>query len=211
MLEKVINITPGSDYKKSTGNPKYVKKFSSYGYQSVSTNDTIQISPATSLLSSYGWKIINLQNEGDIVEIAFEIDGFEFDTKVSINELNQTSRFEYKIRKNFNGYETEMLITVRLSAPVQKNYSNGKYPIEFITLGKLFDQIKSLSVQKPKLITDIYIIDSISFDLRQELTKEFQYINNCLVKFFEKYISYKPNFHHSNDGEHISIKSIQIQ
>jgi len=211
MLEKVINITPGSDYKKSTGNPKYFKKISQYGYHTVSSNDSIQISPASALLSSYGWKLKKFQNEANNIDLLFETDGFEFETNVLLNEVNQTSRFEYKIRKNVNGYDTEMLITVRITAPINKNYSNGKHQIKLNSLLKLFEQLKSINVNKPKLITDKDVIDSISFELKGDLTKEFYYINYCLLKFLEKYISFKIVYQNSDNDELISIKSIQIQ
>lgn len=211
MLEKVINITPGSDYKKSAGSPKYYKKLSSYGYHQVSTNDSISISPATSLLASLGWKLKKFNNESEKLELIFELNEFEFETTIFFGELNQTSKFDYKVKKNINGFAAELSVSVTLSAPIHHKSNITAYS-QFLALTKFFEQFKELSVKKPNLITDKYVIDSMVYDYRNAITQEFDYINQSILRFLEKYISFKPVFHHSKqDDDTVIIKSIQIQ
>lgn len=212
MLEKVVNINPSSDYKKSTGSPKYYKKVNSYTYTPTNVNDSVLISPATSLLSTFGWKLKKLQKEPEKVQIIFELNGFEFDTTVQINELNKNQKIEYKIKKNIDGFAAEIIVTVILSAPINLEATENDFEKDLTALNNFFEQFKSFSVKRPNLITDLYTIDSLVNDFKNSLNKEFNFINSCLIKFLEKYISLKPNFHHSRgDEDGVLIKSIHIK
>lgn len=212
MLEKVVNISPNSDYKKSTGNPKYYKKVNSYNYTPAAINDTVLISPATALLSTFGWKLKKLSKEPEKVQIIFELDDFEFDTTVQTSDLYKNQKIEYRIKKNIHGFAAEIVVIVTLSAPVNLELNENDYEKSLNALNNFFEQFKSLSVKKPNIITDQYTIDSITYDFKSSLTKEFNFINSCLIKFLEKYISLKPNFHHSRgDEDGVLIKSIHIK
>lgn len=215
MLEKIVNISPNSDYKKSTGNTKYYKKVNSYTYASNSINDSILISPATALLSTYGWKLKKFNQQSDKIHIIFELDDFEFDTTIHINELSKNKIIEYKIKKDIQGYAAEIVVIVTLSAPIKLDLENNLEK-DLNALKEFFEQFKSLSVKKPNVITDQNTIDSLSREFVGTIEKEINYINNCMIKFLDKYISIKLNFHHIQDGEFrgeqngLIIKSIHI-
>jgi|GEM_PF-2497839 len=215
MLEKVVNISPNSDYKKSTGSPKYYKKINSYTYSSNPINDSAWISPATALLAAYGWKLKKINQESDKVHIIFELDGFEFDTTVDINQLGKFRNIEYKIKKDVLGFAAEIVVIVTLIAPVHFNMNDSDFDKTLNSLNEFFEQFKSLSVKKPNIITDQYTIDSLTSDFIDSLNKEFNYINECMMKFLIKYASLK--IHHSQNDEirgeqdGILIKSIHIK
>lgn len=215
MLEKVVNISPNSDYKKSAGSPKYYKKVNSYTYSSNPINDTALISPATALLAAYGWKLKKINQEADKVHIIFELDGFEFDTTVELNQLNKFRNIEYKIKKDVLGFAAEIVVVVILIAPIKFNMHESDFDKTLNSLTEFFEQFKSQSVKKPNVITDQYTIDSLVSDFIDSLNKEFNYINDCLIKFLDKYASLK--IHHLQNGESrgeqdgILIKSIHIK
>lgn len=211
MLEKVLNINPGSDYKKSTGNPKYYKKTSGYHYTLATTNDSLYISPATSLLASLGWKIKKLNKDSEKIQIMFELDGFDFEANIFINELNQNAKIDYRSKKNLERFATEVLITVSLSAPIISSPGELEANIKLRGFSRFVDQFESARFKKPSLITERNIIETLYYDVRKEITDEFNLINSCFVSFLEKYISFKPVFHPSTGNEGVIIKSIQIQ
>lgn len=211
MLEKVLNINPGSDYKKSTSNPKYYKKASGYHYSFASANDSLYISPATSLLASLGWKIKKLNKDSEKIQIMFELDGFDFEANIFINELNQNPKIDYRTRKNLERFSTVVLITVSLTAPIISIPGELESNIKLRGFSRFVDQFESTRFKKPSLITEKNTIETLFYDVRKEITEEFNLINSCFVSFLEKYISFKPVFHHSTGDEGVIIKSIQIQ
>ncbi|MDQ7817348.1 MAG: hypothetical protein RDU14_10035 [Melioribacteraceae bacterium] len=211
MLEKVLNINPGSDYKKSTGNPKYYKKVSGYQNSFTSANDSLYISPATSLLASLGWKIKKLNKDSEKIQIMFELDGFDFEASIFINDLNQNAKIDYRAKKNLERFATEVLITVILTAPIISVSSELESNIKLNGFSRFFDQFESTRFKKPSLITEKNIIETLYYDVRKEITEEFNLINSCFVSFLEKYISLKPVFHHSTGDESVIIKSIHVQ
>lgn len=213
MLEKVVNISPGTDYRKSSGNPKYYKKLGPHGYKTFqSGNDHLSISPATSLLASLGWKLKKLNMNSEKLHLVFEIDGFEFETSVLLNELNHNPVVDYKIEKNFQGYLTEIFVTVLLKAPIGNKFlhENGRRNLE--VLQNFFEQFNVPGITKPNTITNKITIDSFLSDYKKQLKEEFGYINACLIQFIEKYFSVDVNFYNKQreEGE-VVIKSIEIR
>ncbi|MBI1938143.1 MAG: hypothetical protein HYS25_08445 [Ignavibacteriales bacterium] len=211
MLEKVVNISPGTDYRKSSGNPKYYKKLGPHGYQKIHSNDYLSISPATSLLASLGWKLKKLNKHSEKLHLVFEIDGFEFETAVLPNELNHNPAVDYKVEKNFHGHLTEIFVSVSLKAPIGNKFVPGsKKKLE--TLFNFFEQFNAPGITKPNTITNKLTIDSFLSDYKKLLKEEFEYINACLIQFIEKYFSVEVNFYNTGreEGE-VVVKSIEIR
>lgn len=217
MLEKITNISPNSDFKKSAGTPKYYKKVNSYTYTPGQINDSILISPATALLATYGWKLKKINQEADKIHIIFELDGFLFDTNIQFNDLKKNPFIEYKIQKDIDGFAAEITVIVILVAPVRKKISENELEKTLNALNEFFEQFKSLSVKKPNIITDQHTIDSLSSDFMDTLNKEFNYINSCLLRFLDKYVSLKIWLQNESENELIGekdgllIKSIHIK
>lgn len=211
MLEKVVNINPGSDYKKSTGNPKYYKKVSGYQFVASSTNDSLYISPATSLLTRLGWKIKKLNKDSEKLQIHFEIDELDFEASIYLFELNQNPKIDYKVSKKVKRFAYEVLVTSFFSAPLKSIQENFATDIKVSGLTKFFEQFESPRFKKTSTITDYNVIETLFYDLSKEINNEFNLINNCFVKFLEKYISFKLINNIASDDEGVTIKSLNIE
>jgi len=210
MLEKVVNIAPGSDYRRSAGNPKQFKRMMTFSFEHTSGNDSISISPATSLLSVFGWKVKKLKKNSDKIELGFELEEFLFEVILSAFQINQIPVIDYKITKQLSGYTTELLVTLFLEAPI--NSVDDHTPVKLDGLSRFIEQFNSISIKKPNIITDSHVIESLFIDHQKRLTKEFNYINSCLIQFLEKLLMFKfsPNGR-TNIGKSLMIKSIQIR
>lgn len=211
MLEKVLNINPGSDYKKATGNPKYYKKVSGYQMSMNSANDTLYISPATSLLASLGWKIKKLNRDSEKIQIQFELDEIDFEASIFVFELNQHPKIDYKVVKKVNRFASDVIVALFLSAPVKSLTDDITSDVKFNVLKRFFLQFESPRFKKATTIDDSNIIETLLFDFRKEITNEFNLINNCFIKFLEKYISFKSMNQNALDDEGVIIKSIHIE
>ncbi|MCK9279893.1 MAG: hypothetical protein M0P71_04675 [Melioribacteraceae bacterium] len=209
MLEKIVNIAAGSDYRRSAGNPKQFKRMMSFSFEHTSGNDSISISPAISLLSVFGWKIKKLKKDSDKIELDFELEDFLFEVILSTFQINQMPIIDYKVTKQLSGYTTELVITLFLEAPINSVEENT--PIKLDGLNRFIEQFNSISIKKPNLITDSYVIESLFLDYQKMLTKEFNYINSCLIQFLEKLIMFKYSSNERTNGKSLTIKSIQIR
>ncbi|NMB82604.1 MAG: hypothetical protein GYA14_12385 [Ignavibacteria bacterium] len=211
MLEKVVNINPGSDYKKSTGNPKYYKKVSGYQFATTSANDTLYISPATALLASLGWKIKKLNKDSEKIQILFEVDELDFEASIFVFELNQHPKIDYKVSKKIKRFAYDIIVTGFFSTTLKSNQDEIVNDIKVNGLNKFFNQFESPRFKKTSTITDFNVIETLLYDLRKEINNEFDLINNCFIKFLEKYISFKPINNIASDYEGVIIKSINIE
>ncbi|MFA7288224.1 MAG: hypothetical protein WC055_05030 [Melioribacteraceae bacterium] len=210
MLEKVVNIAPGSDYRKSAGNPRQFKRVMSFSFEHTSGNDSISISPATSLLSVFGWKVKKLKKNSDKIELDFELEDFLFEVILSSFQINQIPAIEYKVTKQLSGYTTELVITLFLEAPVNSN--SESIPVRLDGLNRFIEQFNYISIKKPNIITDSHVIESLFIDFQKTLTKEFNYINSCLIQFLEKLLMFKYSINsRTTERKSIMIKSIQIR
>ncbi|KUO61068.1 hypothetical protein APF79_13010 [bacterium BRH_c32] len=210
MLEKVVNIAPGSDYRRSAGNPKQFKRMMTFSFEHTSGNDSISISPATSLLSVFGWKVKKLKKNSDKIELDFELEDFLFEVILSAFQINQIPVIDYKITKQLSGFTTELIVTLFLEAPV--NAIENNTPVKLDGLNRFIEQFNSVSIKKPNIITDGYVIESLFIDYQKMLTKEFNYINSCLIQFLEKLMMFKYSSNRrTNVGKSLMIKSIQIR
>jgi hypothetical protein len=211
MLKKVVNINPGSDYKKATGNPKYYKKVSGYQFSINSASDTLYISPATSLLTSLGWKMKKLNKDAEKIQICFELDEIDFEATIFVYELKQQPKIDYKIIKKLKRFTSDVIVNLFLSAPVKSVNENIVSDIKLYTLNRFFSLFESPKYKKESSITDVNIIETLFYDFRKEVTNELNLINNCFIKFLEKYISFKSVNQNAFDEGGVTVKSIQIE
>ncbi len=212
MLEKIVNISSNIDYKKSSGNYKLNRKSNPYAFPSIINNDTVSISPATTLLSSYGWKLNNFNSGDDKIEISFEYENFLFVASLELIELSKYRRVNYWVSKSVNKYSTEINITISLSAPLSESKKNFISSPKMDKLKDFFEHIKEVTLSKPNIITDPLTLDTLYADYKNELKEEFFSLNYCLLRFIETYLSKKIDITNNEGVEHdFKIKSIQIK
>ncbi|MFZ6031806.1 MAG: hypothetical protein ACOYVE_00715 [Melioribacter sp.] len=212
MLERIVNISPNTDYKKSNGNHKFNRKNNPYAFSSITNNDSVSISPATALLSSYGWKLNSFNSGDDKIEISFEYEDFLFVASLELIELSKYQHINYRVSKSVNNYSAEVTITIGVSAPVAEENRINDSSRKMDKLKAFFEHIREVTLSKPNFITDILTLDTLYADYKNELKEEFFYLNHCLMKFLETYLSKKIDITNIEGVEHdFKIKSIQIK
>jgi hypothetical protein len=193
MLEKIVNINAGSDYKNSTKPGKYSvagRYLSDYQTQA---NDSVTISPASSFIAKIHWRLKQVKKDVNKVEITFDFDNFEFHTIISPTELIQNPCFNYHIKKNLN----ELMIKGELNLTISSAIGNVSHEFEIKdklpVLSNFVEETLMIGGDKYLLNESDYSVSKIFYALVTELKPEFEYLNNCLIIFFEKLMTSKIN------------------
>ncbi len=210
MLEKIINITPGSDFKNSSRPSKYSKTSQFMHAFQTSIGDSVSLSPATSYLSSINWRLKKFVNEKDKITITFEFDSIEFTVNINQNDLLSITSFEYDVKKIFELFSSRYEFLARVNSHYSNQNSSGKL-ITLPTLNQFIKDVADLASFMDTVTIDNQEVQKIIFKIEDALKSEFNYLDRCLITFFQKYLSLKIN-HQSlaNTGSTPLLKKVQV-
>jgi hypothetical protein len=213
MLEKIVNISAGSDYKQSSkpGNyskvARYIAEYHSTG------NDSISLSPATGFLAILGWKLKKISSDKETIHIEFSLDDIDFSTTLNPNEIQLSHRFEYIIKFLLGNYAGSPELIVKISAlfnpgSPENNYIKSHLP----EIKNFFDAVYSACGHKSTVSADLIEVQKIFSESENGLIVEFNYLNKNLVAFLEKFLSIKINLRTDRDRNgRLSLNSCQIR
>lgn len=199
MLEKIVNISAGSDYKQSS-KPGARSKASRYlsEYHQVG-NDSISLSPATAFLSVIGWKLKKIQIDKEKIHIGFSFDEVDFSTAINPGELFQLQRIDYSIKYSLDSLSGLVDVNIKISSPlISDNSESIQVKLHLNELKNFFNSIISSSGYKSHASSDTYEIQNIFAEMEHDLRSEFNYINKSLISFLEKFLSIKINVKHDS-------------
>jgi hypothetical protein len=213
MLERIVNISPGSDYKSSTSKSGHYHRSAQFlSTLQSSLSDSISLSPATAFLSSVQWRLKKLSNEKEKYVIVFDFDGFEFTAHVGQPDILIAHSMEYEVRKKVDRfttvYDTFMQIISAVSDQRDKPGSKVSLP-ELSLLVNDFIDLENLTYSLSSETTEV----KRKFYQRNELLQgEFNYLNSCLVAFLEKYLSINYNFTAGalSQNDSLLLRKVQI-
>jgi hypothetical protein len=213
MLEKIVNISAGTDYKQSSkpGRQSSVSNYIS-SYHAVS-NDSISLSPATAFLSGIGWKLKKIQNEKEKLHIVFSFDDFDFSIAIIPGEIAQLQRIDYEIKYSFNSYTGIVNMNIKVASPLNIEGSESiQVKLHLPELKKFFSSIISSFGFRTDVSSSTYEVQKYFLEMENALQPEFSYINKGLINFLEKYLSLKFNLKHENviAGHMLELKLLQI-
>ncbi|MCX6169952.1 MAG: hypothetical protein NTX65_11460 [Ignavibacteriales bacterium] len=213
MLEKIVNISAGSDYKQSS-KPGKQSAVSNYinSYHAVS-NDSISLSPATAFLSGIGWKLKKIQNEKEKLHIVFSFDDFDFSTVINPAEIIQIPRIEYEIKYSISSYTGVVNMTIKVASPLNLEGSESlQIKLHLNELNKFFGSIISTFGFRSDVSSNTYEVQKYFLEMESALQMEFNYLNKGLINFLEKYLSCKINLKNdeSNTRHMLELKLLQI-
>jgi hypothetical protein len=212
MLEKIVNIKPGSDYRHSSSPNKgaqaarYLNTFHS------GSSDSFSLSPATVFLSSIHWQLKNFHNENEKLFVNFSFDEFDFSISILVGEISITTNFDYEIKRIYNSFIGNNEILAKISSPLYKEQNhNIEVKQNLPVLQNLYKSILELHERNGEIGIDDYFVGKIFIDLERNLLEEFTYINMCLLNFLEKYLSLRFNSKNDVENKHLILRELQIK
>ncbi|MFO7445057.1 MAG: hypothetical protein R6W90_01765 [Ignavibacteriaceae bacterium] len=211
MLDKILNITPGSDYKNSQlkkGNKNFAF---SRSIASADTHDSFSLSPAWTYMSQLNWQILGLKMlKDEKLTINFIVNDIEFRIVVDLNELNNSSTFVYELlqKKAYNEIEKYTLLILE-----KKCYSNEKTSSvsELKNISRLFERVWDLNLNN-ELNDGEFDLNTLLSDGYEDVDTEINYITISLITFLEKLLSKTFSYTHlSNNNLSPKLKIRKIK
>jgi hypothetical protein len=214
MLERIVNISAGSDYKNSSKPNRFNKSSRYLSTFSSSLPDSISLSPATAFLSTIHWRLKKITKSNNKIIINFEFDGYDFTAYVNQNEFHFQNNFEYDIKKIFEKLTRRFEVQTLILCPHNIKNSDKLDPKFHLTvLSEMIYRLIDLSHYSYSISVDNSEVKKIFSDMEYALCQEFDYINTCLLSFLEKYLTIKADVINDNkryDNAFI-MKKIQLK
>jgi hypothetical protein len=211
MLNKIINITPGSDYQHSGNSSGTHGENSKNGPNSNNPSDSVELSSALRFLIQIGWNLRKLKHHpGDKIELVFFYSGIEFQTIIDISDPNFPYKFDYILKKEKLQLDKKKSLEISLSSILMNLPGNFTKPSELTELNNFFDMLFTLIREREDFPQN--------FDLNtflkefENLANEINDINNYLFQFIEKITETKIVFknHEPEINEPVVIDKVKI-
>ncbi|PKL82168.1 MAG: hypothetical protein CVV24_11455 [Ignavibacteriae bacterium HGW-Ignavibacteriae-3] len=214
MLEKIVNISAGSDYKHASKPGKYIKIAHYLSEYHPTGNDSISLSPATGFLSILGWKLKKIKSNKDIIQVGFTFDSLDFSTDLNPNDINQLHRLEYIIRFLLGNHEGSSELIAKFTSVVDPDRQDGnQIKVDLPEMKGFFDFLHTSYGYKSDLSAETYEVRKLFSEAQFKLADEFNYLNKNIIVFVEKYLSTKINVAREKDNKNsrLDLNSLQIR
>ncbi len=188
MLNKIINISAGSDFKKSNGSGNQNKFLRRNPYSSFQFHDSIIFSPALQYLTNIQWRLkeISHLSKGKLA-ISFITSDIEFQTVVDLPNIDSLKTLDYKVIKENSQADDDDPMLVEVEVRIEG--INEEVLPQAVTLDKLeslFKRLFAFKIENQLNKTNSVMLTELIGDLLEDLKKEFDHVNNHLFNFIEK-------------------------
>ncbi len=215
MLDKINNISAGSDFTKAVHTSSFGSILSSSYTHKVDAHDFADISPAFKFLNSINWKLKEFKHvENEKLFLGFIISDIEFHTAISLVNFEKIDMLGFNISKeNKEGNKSAKIIT-DLSVKVDGiNYNREPSLINFSAFNVFFQRIFDLNVYREITREDKYLMDMLLEGIFFGIKEEFHHLNNLIFIFVDKLtgqrVSKKEN-KRDNYGESVVFKKFKV-
>ncbi len=192
MLNGIINIAAGSDFKNASKPDRNLKNNRLATYQMYEGQDSISISPAYGYLAKHKWKVKELNVEDEKLSMSFTLQGFEFSVVIPLAQLTKLTGVEYKVLAEKIEDGISRRVVANFLVNVSKiNYEEKQHGSNFKNIQTFFNRIFHLNLKGEIGPNERKVIDSILEGLAENIQTEFDSINNGLFIFIEKYFKLK--------------------
>ena len=214
MLERIINIAPGSDYQKSPAKSSQYHRSAHFLHtMSTSLNDSISLSPATAFLASVHWRLKKINNEKEKIGVVFEFGGFEFTASMEKPGMVVNYNIEYEVKKAFEklSFNHELKMWIESDA-VYKHSDKIDVIIQLPQLASFANKLISIYDYSTSVSVDKAEVRDSFYEVLDLLQVEFEYVNSCLVGFLEKFLSLSFNLTEKKDllKSNLLLRKIEI-
>ena len=193
MLNRIINIAAGSEYKNSSRSSKFSYDKKASLYKNVDFHDSINISPAVHYFTKYNWKLKELIRDGSgKIRINFSIEDFDFSVVVDLADVKTVHHLDYEIAKIFeDDIRTKVMYVEILVGCEKPHYEESPSVFSLTEVRKFFDRLITLNIGGELSRNDTTIMNRLTDGFDSGLKKEFDQLNNRLLIFIEKYSDVK--------------------
>ena len=215
MLNKIENISSGSEFSKASRPMGFSGGIASAYVRQTYAHDSVNISPALQFLNLVRWKLKEFKHIAkEKLFLDFVLSDIEFQTTIDLISIESADDLNYHVIKegnqlNYNG---------KIISDISVNIDNTEYgkDLELINLSALnvfFQRIFNQKNFNELNQNDQYLIEEIINGISAGIEEEFEYLNNQLFIFLEKLEGIridKKDIRKLNKSKIVNVKSIRL-
>ncbi len=215
MLEKINNISAGSDFTKAVRSSNIGSVLSSAYTRKVDAHDSVDISPAFKFLNSVNWKLKEFKHiVNEKLYLAFILSGVEFRTVIDLVNFEKLSLLNYTVLKETKKGKSAFRMTTDLSVRIERpDYEAGPVLINFSALNVFFQRAFGLNMFREITREEKYLFDDLLQGISFGIKEEFLRLNNHILIFMDKLTGLKVSRQEvptKDYGETVVIKKFKV-
>ena len=215
MLNKIDNISAGSEYSKSTKPAGFGINAASAYNRRADVHDSVNISPALQFLNQVNWRLKEFKRiANEKLILNFIISNIEFRTTIDLENINLLNMLDFNLIKEENAAGSFPKIYIDLSSVIGEiNYNSEPALINFSSMNVFFRRVVDLETKRELNRSDSYIFEELVNGISNGINNEFEQLNNQIFIFLDKLLKIKKENRHVKELEFnkaITIKSIKV-
>jgi hypothetical protein len=215
MLNKIDNISPGSEYSKASRPLGFSANLASAYVRQSFIHDSVNISPALQFLNLVHWRLKEFKHIAkEKLFLNFILSDIEFQTTIDLVSIEGADDINYHIIKEGKESDFNNNIVSNLSVKIQNvQYDKEEVLINLSALNVFFQRFFNQRIYRELTQSDKYIIDELMSGISTGVNEELKYVNNHLFIFLEKLEDIridKKDRKNINQSEIVTVKSIKI-
>lgn len=215
MLNKIDNISPGSEYSKANRPVGFSGNLATAYVRQSYIHDSVNISPALQFLNLVRWRLKDFKHiSKEKLFLDFVLSDIEFQTTIDLVNIGRLDDLNYHIIKEGNESHNTSRIISDLSVKIENiKYDNERLLINLSSFNVFFQRIFNQRIYSELTNSDKYIIDELMSGISAGIREEFEYLNNQLFNFIDKLEGVRVDKRYRNDinnNEILTFKSIKI-
>jgi hypothetical protein len=215
MLNKIDNISPGTEYSKAGRPSGFAGGITSAYVRQSYIHDSVNISPAVQFLNLVHWRLKEFKHVAkEKLFLDFILSDIEFQTTIDLVSVERADELNYHIIKDGNETYFNNKIISDMAVKIE-NIEYGREPVSLnlSALNVLFQRIFIQRVYRELTPNDNYILDELFNGISTSIKEEFEYLNNQLFIFLEKLEGIrieKRNRKSTELSDLLTVKSIRL-
>jgi len=215
MLNKIDNISAGSEFSKSTKPAGPGINAASVNSRRADVHDSVNISPALLFLNQVNWRLKEFKHSGnEKLYLNFIVSNIEFFTKIDLVNLTKAESLNYNLLKEENTINSRVKIYTDISSGLKEiRYDMEPYLINFSALNVFFRRVMEMKIYRELTRGDSYIFNDLLNGITNGIQNEFEQLNNQVFVFIYKLINIKKENAlniTSNFNETFTINSLKV-
>jgi hypothetical protein len=215
MLNKIDNISPGSEFSKASRPIGFSGNFATAYVRQSYIHDSVNISPALQFLNLVRWKLKEFKHIAkEKLFLDFILSDIEFQTTIDLVGIERADDLNYHIIKEGSQSDYNNKIVSDFSIKIENiRYDNEQELINLSALNVFFQRIFGQRNYNELTENDQFILNELLRGISAGIEEEFEYLNNQLFVFLEKLEGIRRDkivLRELNQSKIVSIKSIRL-
>ena len=215
MLNKIDNISPGSEYSKANRPSGFSGNLATAYVRQSYVHDSVNISPALQFLNLVRWRLKQFKHKAkEKLFLNFILSDIEFQTTIDLVTIENADEVNYHMIKEGNESNFGSQIISEMSVKIENvHYDKEPELINLSALNVFYQRIFNQRIYRELTQGDKYILDELVNGISAGIREEFGYLNNQLFIFLEKLEGIevdKKDRKYTDPGEVVTVKSIRL-